>query len=55
MANTSADSLTQYLQSIPNIGTLQIQRNGDCAGYQWSVRWNQGGIKNPIEVVILFS
>ena len=52
-ANTSAESLTQYLQSIQNIGTLQIQRSGDCAGYNWNVRWNQGGKKDILKVNLI--
>ena len=41
-----------YLQSIPNIGPLQVTRSKDCAGYTWTVRWNSGGYQNPLTVRI---
>ena len=42
-----------YLQSFQNIGSLTVIRGGDCAGYSWSVRWNEGGNKFPIDVFII--
>ena len=39
-----------YLQSIQNMGSLTVTRSRDCAGYSWSVRWNEGGNKFPINV-----
>ena len=29
---------------------MQIERSGDCAGYAWNVRWNQGGKKDALKV-----
>ena len=51
-ANVTADALEKYMQSIKDIGTLQIIRSGDCAGYNWNVRWNNGGTKEQIKVYI---
>ena len=39
-----------YLQSISNMGPLQVTRSGDCAGYTWRVRWNTGGRKSLLTV-----
>jgi hypothetical protein len=43
-------SLTNYLQSLPNIGTLKVTRVGDCAGYSWGIKWNDGGAKPQINI-----
>ena len=51
----SADDLKAYMQSIPNIGSLAITRSQDCSGYAWSIRWNAGGNKMPINVLFKFS
>ena len=41
------------MQSIPNIGSLAITRSQDCSGYAWSIRWNAGGNKMPINVLFM--
>jgi len=44
--------LTAYLQSLQNMGLLNIVRTGDCAGYTWNIRWNQGGKKDTLTVIL---
>jgi len=34
------------------MGLLNIVRTGDCAGYTWNIRWNQGGKKDTLTVIL---
>ena len=52
-SDLSAAYMQAYLQSLPDIGSLQVSRSKDCAGYTWTVRWNSGGFQNPITVRVL--
>jgi hypothetical protein len=43
------------LETFYGIGSLSVARRGDCAGYQWTVDWNNGGNQLPLIVCFKFS
>jgi hypothetical protein len=43
------------LETFYGIGSLYVARRGDCAGYQWTVDWNNGGNQLPLTVCFKFS
>lgn len=49
-ASVSESSLRDYLQSLKGIGSLNVQRSKDCAGFKYRVKWVDGGDKLPISV-----
>jgi hypothetical protein len=39
------------LATLQGFGTATVQRSKDCAGYQWKVKWNNGGKKDLMQIV----
>ncbi|XP_067833370.1 fibrocystin-L-like [Heptranchias perlo] len=37
--NSSASEIQYALQTIPEMGTVSVRRQGSCTGYQWIVQW----------------
>ena len=50
----SSSYLTAYMQSLNDIGSVNVKQSGDCSGYSWNIRWNQGGKKSLISVGRLY-
>ncbi|XP_078254550.1 PKHD1 like 1, tandem duplicate 1 [Rhinoraja longicauda] len=45
--SASALEMQYTLQSIPEIGSVSVQRSGRCSAYNWNVKWLKAG-KQPI-------
>lgn len=51
-ANVTVDAMKNYLQSIPNMGSISLTKSGDCANFNYLVKWYSGGDKSTIIVNI---
>lgn len=53
-ATTDDVTMRNLLQTLPGVGSLNVTRSKDCAGYKWRVEWLNGGNKLPISVIDVF-
>ena len=51
--NVTSNSLKKYLESLNNIGLLEIERNETSMGYKWIIKWSIGGDQNLILVILV--
>lgn len=49
-ADITSTGLKNYLESLKDIGSLNVDRSKDCAGYKYRIKWANGGDKLPISV-----
>lgn len=54
-ANIDDESLKNYLESAKEMGQVSVERSKNCAGYKWRIKWQSGGSKPQITIVILKS
>ena len=46
-ADVSAEKLKMNLESLPDMGVVDVSRSGDCADYKWRVKWDTVGGDRP--------
>ena len=46
-ASISADALETKLEMLDGMGDMKVTRDGDCAGYTWTVEWTTLGGDHP--------
>ncbi len=49
-ADITSTGLKNFLESLKDIGSINVQRSKDCAGYKYNIKWLNGGDKQPIAV-----
>ena len=46
-ASVSADALETKLEMLDGMGDMKVTREGNCAGYTWTVEWTTLGGDHP--------
>lgn len=46
-ASISADALETKLEMLSDMGEIKVTREGDCAGYTWTIEWATLGGDHP--------
>ena len=46
--------MRNYLESLKDFGSVNIERSKDCSGYKWGIKWINGGDKAQLKIVIIY-
>ncbi|RMZ95339.1 fibrocystin-L isoform X1 [Brachionus plicatilis] len=52
-ANIDERSLKNYLESVKQMGQVTVERSKNCAGYKWRIKWQSGGSKPQLSIILL--